>query len=94
MWLPIAGGPAGSRHSRPQVPLRSPEQTSVAEALRAIRHAMENWHQVARGDEKLTFELEAATKDESVRDAGDPCAEAIHRSRRLGAKQEDQRTYL
>ena len=40
-----------------------PEQTSVSEALRAIRHAMDNWHELARGDDKLTSRFQSATKD-------------------------------
>jgi hypothetical protein len=40
-----------------------PEQTSVSEALRAIRYAMDNWHEPARGNDKLTSRLQAATKD-------------------------------
>lgn len=40
-----------------------PEQTSVSEALRAIRYAMENWHESARGSGRLTSRLQAATKD-------------------------------
>lgn len=40
-----------------------PEQTSVAAALRAIRWAMDNWHQPARGKDKLTSRLQSATKD-------------------------------
>ena len=40
-----------------------PEHTSVSEALRAVRYAMENWHEPARGAEKLTTRLQTATKD-------------------------------
>lgn len=40
-----------------------PEHTSVSEALRAIRCAMDNWHEPARGNDKLTSRLQAATKD-------------------------------
>jgi len=40
-----------------------PEQTSVSGALRAIRWAMDNWHQQARGKDKLTSRLQAAQKD-------------------------------
>jgi len=40
-----------------------PEQTSVSEALRAIRYAMDNWHEAACGKDKLTSRLQAATKD-------------------------------
>lgn len=49
---------------REQIKLAEPpEHTSVAEALRAIRHAMDNWHEPARGTDKLTSRLQAATKD-------------------------------
>ncbi|MCH8839315.1 MAG: transposase [Planctomycetes bacterium] len=40
-----------------------PEQTSVSEALRAIRNAMDNWHEPARGNETLTIRLQTAKKD-------------------------------
>ena len=49
---------------REQIKLAEPpEQTSVSEALRAIRYARENWHEPARGKEKLTSRLQTATKD-------------------------------
>lgn len=49
---------------REQIKLEEPpERTSVSEALRAIRYAMENWREGARGDDKLTSRLGAATKD-------------------------------
>ncbi|MCL4205696.1 MAG: transposase [Pirellulaceae bacterium] len=44
-----------------------PEQTSVSQALRAIRYAMENWHEPACGEETLTSRLQSATKDEYER---------------------------
>ena len=44
-----------------------PEQTSVAEALRAIRYAMDNWQQPARGKDKLTSRLQTALKDDYQR---------------------------
>ena len=44
-----------------------PERTSVSEALRAIRYAMDNWHEPARGKDKLTSRLRTATKDSYVR---------------------------
>jgi len=40
-----------------------PEQTSVSEALRAIRYAMDNWHEPARGKDKLTIRLQNARID-------------------------------
>lgn len=40
-----------------------PEQTSVSEALRAIRYAMDNWYEPACGNNKLTSRLQAAKKD-------------------------------
>ena len=49
---------------REQIKLAEPpEQTSVAEALRAIRYAMANWHESAHGKDKLTSRLQAATQD-------------------------------
>jgi hypothetical protein len=50
---------------REQIKLHEPpEQTSVSEALRAIRYAMDYWHEPARGKDKLTSRLQAATKDD------------------------------
>lgn len=49
---------------REQIKLAEPpEHTSVSEALRAIRLAMLHWHEPARGKDKLTTRLQAATKD-------------------------------
>jgi len=49
---------------REQIKLEQPpEQTSVSEALRTIRWAMDNWNQPARGKDKLTSRLQTAQKD-------------------------------
>lgn len=56
---------------REQIKLdKPPENTSVSEAIGAIRYAMENWHEVARGQDKLTSRLQAATKDTYARTSG------------------------
>jgi hypothetical protein len=44
-----------------------PEQTSVAEALRAIRYAMDNWHEPARGKDTLTARFQDAKIDDYER---------------------------
>lgn len=41
-----------------------PEQTSVAQAIRAIRHAMDDGDDPATGAARLTVQLQAAIKDE------------------------------
>lgn len=53
---------------REQIKLdQPPEHTSVAEALRAIRYALDNWHEPACGENKLTSRLQAAQQDDYVR---------------------------
>jgi hypothetical protein len=60
-----------------------PESTSVAQALRAIRHAMEGWHEPATGGAKLIHQLQTATKDDYDRTHSKT-------SRYRGARSKDQ----
>jgi hypothetical protein len=47
-----------------------PQHTSVAQAIRAIRHAMDYWSDPATGEKKLTSQLQGATKDTYDRSHG------------------------